>query len=582
MKILKKCVLTFSLCCWMPTVCLAQKLDAFLNKTEVAYGEPVELKIVYEGSDLSDARPDLDGLRKDFSIYSSSTSMQTSMINGKTETQKSWTIGLLPRKEGKLTIPEIAVGNYKTSALEVNILNQEGLITPTKEDEKSEQKQSAEITAELVVDHKNPYVQQEINAVLLIHDQKGLQLSQEPVFDGGSDWIIRSLGRPVVEYKKNNEREIRFNYALFPQKSGKLKIPSAQIDGYYESFDQNSAEPSTIGGFFRLFEIDIDHMFGVQKPVSLRTKAQEIDVLPIDPTYGNSWWLPARKAAVAAKWETIKPEFKVGQAVAREITFTAQGVDERQIPEIKTENTKGVKHYPEQPKISSFVDEGYITSKAVVRIVYIPQKAGEIIIPAIEIPWFNTMTNQVEKAVVPAQKIVAAPMETDEIVHENEKENLQTDFSENSTALPLKTDRTRDKTSVGLWLCIILSFLAGMIVSYFGLRQNKAENKTSKKDDALKKIKESLDRNDYRSLRDALINFGKQHFPNKEIRNVRDLSLLMENHDFSTQMELLNGILYADQNAQLDKDLILTAIKNVVELKMKDSSEKEPLPKLYK
>ena len=210
MKMLARCLLLWIGSLLMTSVCFAETLEAFLDKTEVAYGEPIELKIVYNGTDVSSVRPDLDDLRRDFSIYSSSSSVQTSIINGKSETRKSWSIGLMPRKEGKIIIPEISVGNNKTSALEINVLSPDSSVEIEPEKQGNQAQSTPDVYVELTLDQPKPYVQQEVNAVLTIHDKKGIQLSREPLFFGDDQWIIRSLGQPVVDYKNNNEREIKF------------------------------------------------------------------------------------------------------------------------------------------------------------------------------------------------------------------------------------------------------------------------------------------------------------------------------------------------------------------------------------
>ncbi|MBR2137062.1 MAG: BatD family protein [Alphaproteobacteria bacterium] len=582
MKMLARCLLLWIGSLLMTSVCFAETLEAFLDKTEVAYGEPIELKIVYDGTDVSSVRPDLDDLRRDFSIYSSSSSVQTSIINGKSETRKSWSIGLMPRKEGKIIIPEISVGNNKTSALEINVLSPDSSVEIEPEKQTNQAQSTPDVYVELTLDQPKPYVQQEVNAVLTIHDKKGIQLSREPLFFGDDQWIIRSLGQPAVDYKNNNEREIKFYYALFPQKSGVIRIPEVQIDGYYESFTQNSTKPSTIGDLFRLFEIDIDHMFGVQKPISVRTKSEKVEVQPIASGFENLWWLPAKNAAMAAKWDMMKPEFKVGQAVSREITFVAQGVDEAQMPEISLNSISEVKLYPEKPQISSFVDDGFVSSKLVMRVVYIPQKSGEIMIPAIEIPWFNTETQQMEKAVVPAQKITVKPdgssLADDKQISAQIKE---TDSFDTAMKMP-KKEPARPQNNLWLWLGIVGAFLAGMMISFCIMRPKVNRALTSKHENALKQIRQALERQDYRALRDSLLAFAKQTFPQEKVVHIQDLCALLHNEEFSAQMNLLNGILYADQTAQLDADLILSVLKNAAKRKNDQPSEKEPLPKLYK
>ena len=45
-------------------------------------------------------------------------------------------------------------------------------------------------------------------------------------------------------------------------------------------------------------------------------------------------------------------------------------------------------------------------------IALVPEQAGEVIIPALEIPWFNTRTQDVEIAVFPSQTLSVASNDT--------------------------------------------------------------------------------------------------------------------------------------------------------------------------
>ena len=65
---------------------------------------------------------------------------------------------------------------------------------------------------------------------------------EEPYFEmsDNNDWIIKSLGAPIVNSQVINGQTIRelvFKYAMFPQKSGKMTVPAAKFRGFYLTKD---------------------------------------------------------------------------------------------------------------------------------------------------------------------------------------------------------------------------------------------------------------------------------------------------------------------------------------------------------
>ena len=54
--------------------------------------------------------------------------------------------------------------------------------------------------------------------------------------DNNTDWIIKQIGEPSITSQIDNGIEnklIEIRYAMFPQKSGKLKTPELIFNGYY-------------------------------------------------------------------------------------------------------------------------------------------------------------------------------------------------------------------------------------------------------------------------------------------------------------------------------------------------------------
>lgn len=590
---MKKMFLFLSLLLFYPYIAMAGNFSAGVEPQQVPFGETVQFELSYEGNDAGNIQPDLSVLQKDFTIYSTSTSMQSSYVNGVGSQKRVWTLLLMPKSQGKLQIPAISAGGYQTTALEIEVLPA-GTVVGKPNNKLSNQLNSAanvqnsasaadldkRFWAELAVDNKNPYIGQEINATLVIYDQLGVDIQQLPMFADNDDWIIEMLGDPEIT-EKNGQRVIKLQYSLFAQKSGELTIPSARIDGMYTDFSRTPVTNS-IDGIFKLFEVNFDfaHMLGSQKPIMRQTQPISVTVKQIPEDYGDYEWLPATALVMNAKWSDSKPVFKVGEAVTREITVLAAGAAETSMPEITFREIPEWKQYPEKPQINTVMHNGKRIIQAVTRIVYIPQKGGEQTVPEIKLRWFNTRTNHIETAVVPSEKMYVGGVENTEALPPAAAENNADIKQSEPTSTNIKSIEKK-ANKLMQWIWIVVAFVAGLFVSLLLLqRRLKKEGQLPVKNDSLQQIEQCLKQNDYRGLRDNLLQWGESRFPSDVINNLNDLARVVADAEFSEQMAALSSILYANADADLDKSIILKCLKKSYG-KTKNKNNK-PLPDLYK
>ena len=117
-----------------------------------------------------------------------------------------------------------------------------------------------------------------------------------------------------------------------------------------------------------------------------------------------------------------------------------------------------------------------------------------------------------------------------------------------------------------------------MILSYLLFAKRGANENDGK---TLNKIRKNLKNNDYRRLRDNLIKWGNENFPNFATANLNDLALLVGEESFAEQMQILNRILYVDAKETPNSEVIIQGLKNCLQKKKSASKEAEPLPKLY-
>lgn len=590
---MKKFLLALSFALVAAAAARAQVLRANIESSTVPMGEAFNLNLSYDGKDGANLQPDLSVLQKDFSIYSTSSSSQISYVNGQSSEQRDWDIGLLPKREGEVEIPAISVGKYKTQPLKLKVLPAGSAVAAQPQSgnvqNDNQLAETVKFGVDLAVDLKQPYLQQEINAVLTIDDKVGLQLTDEPQFVNAENWVIKQLKKPEL-IQQNGERKFKFYYAMFPQTSGKQTIPAAKISGFYMGFDKKLGHPlleQGVNSLFQLMSVDFDEMFGTQKPVELYTKPIEIDVLPKPENYAANWWLPADGVKIKAIWNEKKPLFKVGETVARQVILLAAGTAETQLPEFDFTDSASFKVYPENPQLESQMYDNKLIAQSITRVVYIPQQGGEQVLPEIRVPWFNVKTKKMEEAIVPAEKIFVEGVAAAEQPAENAKQPDNPLIEAEQLAKPVKNEGAAETTAavspLMLSTGLVAAFLAGLLFSLLLMRrpQKNNEKKCQTVGNMFAVLHKNLAAKDYRALRDNLILWGNEIYKKSNINNLQDLAVAVGDKNFAEQMQKINNILYGGEKTDIDAALILDTVKSCKHNQSK-AAENEPLPKLYK
>lgn len=582
----------------------AATLSASVDKTTIPLGEAFTL-VINTDENLNES-PDLSVLRKDFKVYSTSVSRQNYIINGQSEASVTWKIGLVALNEGSQEIPAISVGKDKTPAVKINVVgastatsdNSDSASAPAKQNEQVATSAKYGIRAFIENNEKPHYVQQQITYNVVISDDGSLA-GGEPIFDANAvgDWIIKSLDRPQTVMRTENDKKIRettFRYALFAQKSGDLMVPQVWFNGYTlqpESSDDIDAFSQDIFNF----TIKMPSLFNIEKPVSLRLPAKEINILPVPENYPDKWWLPAEKVVLSAKWPDGMPQFKAGEAFRREITLQVVGVTENQLPDINLPQTTDFRQYPEKPTRRSGVIKNKFAAEEKIINVYIPEKSGRLTLPEITVNWYNTQTGTFEKAVVPAEKINVAdnPQMT---VLTDEANNTAVAASDNVTFKPEKNTPEKIIPSVvseessltpgsnGFFYLILFTvFAIGIFIGWILFHRRDKDGKPQCEmrqfpDFLIKKAYQ----NDFRALRDGLVAWAIGFYPEHRINNLKDVALAANNPQFSAQIDIVLAKLYNPQDESLWNPKIFSDIlKDLIKNKNRTAKENPPLPPLY-
>ncbi len=356
------------------------KVTASVDKNPVVVNESLILTVTADDDVASNAL-DTSMLLTDFIVGRTSVSSQTSMVNFNTTRSTTWTTVLIARKPGELTIPAFNIDGVKTQPIALKALAASNSPTTSQQD--------LFITTE--VSATDIYVQQQITLTIKIHLAADLKRGSltEPVLAGAN---ILQVGKDKESENIINGKRYRIIervYAISPQESGEVTLKSPVFSG--EIIMPSSRRSNFLS-------------FADTKPVSVIGDDIPLTVKAI-PVQVSGVWLPSELLALHQEWQPEPSQFKVGEPITRTITLTAVGLSEEQLPEIDMTVPSGLKVYPDQAEQHTGLNNDRLVSQKVVNFAIVASQAGEYLLPEINIPWWNTVTNQAQIAKIPAQKI---------------------------------------------------------------------------------------------------------------------------------------------------------------------------------
>ena len=565
----------------------AAELSISIDKKVITEADTLFLSIEYSGDD--DQKPDLSPLTKDFRIVSNSTSQQINFINGYLSQSTKWRVGLQPLKLGKIAIKPIRIGNLISNSEEVEVKEVTNVAYVP---DRRENSNSPYFQIEQNLNTKNPYVQQQTTLLVTIYDSIGLQDGNISVNeDAKKDWIIIPLtNQPIIKEDVINYKKMfleTYAFALFPQKSGELKLPQISFDGYY--IRNNDFNFPNFNDDLTMFGVNFHNVFGQRVPVRMKTKEQTVNVQPVPADFSGSHWLPLSDLKLDSSW-SVKKGFKVGEAVTRTISLTAKGMTESMLPQINFASADGLKQYPEKPEVTESVDKGMLVTSAQINNVYIPTKAGELTVPEIALKWFDVNTNTIKTAVIPEETIFVLPnseMKTeeqakpvvtdqkkDDVSNENNKpqKEIQNDVLTNTKddAFATALKPVLYKIYIGIALGIILFIL---LLSMLFARKKKNVYRNA--------VIKAIRRHDYKKAKDALLVWAKDKYYPANINNFNDIAQTTQNPEFTEILSEFNKFLYSDSTDFFDNAKFIEILKKVDKMKKKSVKNIETLPNLY-
>ncbi|MGY2317772.1 BatD family protein [Pseudomonas sp. SDO5522_S412] len=366
----------------------AAGLVASVDRSRINSGETVELTV--ESNDVTlFGKPDLAPLDPLFEVSGTRQINQLTTLGGDNHATTRWIITLLPRQNGTVVIPPLQIGELKTQPITLQVVETVSQNTEA---------QLAPVFIETNLDQDSVYVQAQALLTVRVYHSVSLYDDSSLTPLQVADTRIEQLGESRTYEKVINgirHGVIETRYAIYPQHSGTLTIPTQTFSATLvepRPAQDNNPQGSKPGKLIHVSSPEL----------SLTVKAKPA-IYPADAP-----WLPARSLTLTESWNPEPDHVQVGDSLTRSLTLKAEGLAGAQLPPLALSDIPGLRRYPDQPVLSNQNNDRGLIGSREDREALVPNRVGALELPAVDVVWWNTHEDHLERTSLPARTLQVA------------------------------------------------------------------------------------------------------------------------------------------------------------------------------
>lgn len=387
---MKSILLTLLLCTALPV----WAATVSFSKNESVVGQVVEL--IFTSDKPITQAPDLSSVKKDFRVSGQNTRQNTTIINGKMNQTYELSYHLFPKHIGTIKLDNLTLDGEKLNPVQLTVLGAQ--------DTNTSHSQIPPLELQAQVSSGPYYIGQGILYTIRMGD---VQRILDGAFEAptAKNASVQLLGQDEVHTVMQQGAPIKIverKYLITPEQDGVITIQPASFSG------MRATQQDRRKNMGDLFEMGLlfDGLMGsgAQEQVFAEATPIQIQIEP-KPSDWQGWWLASPDIQLTYE-DKIPADLKVGDTIERIITLSAIGVRAESLPVPQQLSNSEIKVYPSTETRNTVSDKDTIRGQLTLSIVIVPTNGGDITIPAIKIPWFNTKTGQVDAAIIPAKTIM--------------------------------------------------------------------------------------------------------------------------------------------------------------------------------
>ncbi len=380
----------------------------------IVAGEPFNIQFVLnaKGKDLHVPTP--QGLQISYGPAISNSS-SVSIINGNITRSVTTTFSytLIAPKEGTYTIPEATVksgsATYRTSPKQIKVFTAEAVYGADAKDDARAQSKAQVRASERISD--NDFVIKAIPSKTKVYEQEGLLVTYKLYsthpdisltsanFPDFQDFVKQEVDTPAQKRWDTAELNGRVYYVvdlykviLFPQKTGKISIPSGTFDLMVQV---KVNDP--VSDFFGSF---LDQYTRVKKEVRSQPFSIDVKALPTPSPEGFSGAVGQFELAANVPTTVLK----TNESFQIELTLKGKGnIKLTSLPSI--EFPEGFEQYDPQENEDITVLGSGVSGTKTKTLVAVPRYAGDYEIQAIPFAYFDPVAGQYRTTSIPTTRV---------------------------------------------------------------------------------------------------------------------------------------------------------------------------------
>lgn len=500
----------------MPAFAVTQA-TASVSNNQVYLGDIFILNVEVDDTG-SEYQLDTNVLKDNFTVFLPSRSQKKTYINGEFKAQTTWQVRLQANKVGTFTIPAIKVANVETQAIKIQVIEPSAQQKSIQGDaifiENSLNKSKIYLGQQLVLESKI-YISENVNNANVLPPSID-SVEVEQIDPKPQSQIIRNGIRYQV---------FSYQYKITPSVAKDIIIPSPLLTGQITRRVNQWQSQSAY------------------QTINIRGNTLPLTIKEIPNDFQGDW-LVSDDVRLIENNDLHTKEYAVGDPITRSISLQVASTSIDKMPQIKLNYDNSMRYYPDKDDLKQGEINNKLYTQRTITHAIIANEAGELVLPEIKIPWWDSALDKQKFAILPAQKL------TIKAAQSNNNQNNTLPLLSNTTIEQKNSNTVNSQpitssTELLFWkVTTLILFILLIIGTIYHLQQRKGYIK--KENNNVNNVKS---KQPYKALLTAL------HYEKPELVYSNMLRYLQSKYPAITQIQEIE--IYSKLNEDIKQKLLL-------------------------